>query len=128
MADDPNPALRAQLMEAMSILAPQLRGLHDLKNVSLSPESKAEIQEQIDFREKRWDLIQAVINDLDSDVAALERLEAHGFPALPDDLVPSSVIDELAGEIADLEAAAAVFKIDNAVAVAVSLGEPVAKE
>jgi len=40
MADDPNPALRAELNAALDAITPQLRGLHDLVAVSISTDLK----------------------------------------------------------------------------------------
>jgi hypothetical protein len=110
MAADPNPALRSELNAALAVLAPQIRGLHDMAAVSISPDLLAEINAQITVRERRRDLIRAVISNLDTVVMALQALDADGYPTLDAMIVQPELFTELQGEVSDLEAAAAVFK------------------
>lgn len=109
MADDPNPALRAELVAANAVLAPQIRGLHDLAVVSISPELAAEIAKQIAARERRRDLINGVIALLDGAWQALNALQADGYPALPAVPLQPSLLSELRGEETDLDAAVGLF-------------------
>jgi hypothetical protein len=109
MADDPNPALRAELVAANAVLAPQIRGLHDLALVSISPELAAEIAKQIAARERRRDLINGVIALLDGAWQALNALQADGYPALPTVPLQPSLLSELRGEETDLDAAVGLF-------------------
>lgn len=109
MADDPNPALRAELVAAMAVIAPQIRGLHDLEAVSISADLKTTISTQVADRERRRDLIQAVLNCLDQTLAALRLLEQDGYPALPAAPIMGSLFSELQEEKSDLAAAIAVF-------------------
>jgi hypothetical protein len=127
MADDPNPALRAELTAALQVLAPQIRGLHDLAAVSISPDLKAEIATQIAERERRRDLISTVIQWLDGAVQALNALANDGYPALPSAPIPPALFSELQGEETDLDAAVALFTAQQATTLSVSLGEPTAK-
>lgn len=122
MADDPNPALRAELLAALTVLAPQIRGLHSLSAVS-PPDLRVEVNAQIAARERRRDLIQAVLNGLDMVVAERTALEADGYPALPPDAVIASLFAELNEEMSDLQSAAAVFKLDQAANMSVALGK-----
>lgn len=124
MADDPNPELRAELMAALAVLAPQIRGLHDLDGVSISMDLKAEVDTQILAREQRRNLIQTSIDELDAVVRALTMLEADGYPALEPVPVMSSLFQELREEVADVEAAAGVFKADQAMTMSIGLGTP----
>lgn len=110
MAADPNPALRSELNAALNVLAPQIRGLHDMAAVSISQDLLAEINAQITVRERRRDLIRAVISNLDTVVMALQALDADGYPTLDAMIVQPDLFTELQGEVSDLEAAAAVFK------------------
>lgn len=110
MAADPNPALRSELNAALNVLAPQIRGLHDMAAVSISPDLLVEINAQITVRERRRDLIRAVISNLDTVVMALQALDADGYPTLDAMIVQPGLFTELQGEVSDLEAAAAVFK------------------
>jgi hypothetical protein len=109
MADDVNPQLRAELVAALGVLAPQIRGMHDLLNVSISPELHAELTDTVQKRERRRDLIQAVLNDLDATVTALTALEDDGYPSLPNIAIVPTQFTELQGQTADLQAAVGVF-------------------
>lgn len=113
MADDPNPALRAELIAAMAVLNPQIRGLHDLETVSISAELKATVTGQVADRERRRDLIQAVLTCLDQTLAALRLLEQDGYPALPAAPIMGSLFSELQEENSDLAAAIAVFATEQ---------------
>lgn len=127
MADDPNPALRAELIAARAVVDPQIRGMHDLVTVSITDELRTKIDEEIVIRERRRDLIQAVIDALDSTLRALEALEADGYPKLPEAIIDPALFSELQGEEADLDAAVAVFTPNVATTLSVSLGEPTPK-
>jgi len=109
MADDVNPELRAELSAALEVLAPQIRGMHDLLNVSISDELHAELSDVVQKRERRRGLIQAVINNLDSTLTARTALEEDGYPSLPKVTIVNSQFTELQGEAADLQAAVGVF-------------------
>ena len=127
MADDPNPALRAELTTALGIVAPQIRGLHDLTTVSISPDLVEDVNNQITSRERRRDLIQAVLTALDHVVSALKALEADGYPDLKTSLIAQSLFTELQGEQTDLQAAVAIFTPDQAVNLSVAFGSAEAK-
>ena len=127
MADDPNPELRAELMAALAVLEPQIRGLHDLAVVSISSELAAAIQEQIAEREKRQSLLRAALASLDSVVSALDMLFQDGYPALPDAFLDPALLAELHEEHADLDAASGIFVPNVAAAISIDLGNPVEK-
>jgi hypothetical protein len=120
MAADPNPALRSELNAALAVLAPQIRFLHAIKAVaespdplaasSISPDLLVEIKAQIVVRERRRDLIKAVIANLDTVVMALQALDADGFPTLDAMVLQPELFTELSSEVSDWGAAAAVFK------------------
>ncbi len=107
--NDPNPALRGELVAALAVLAPQISGLQGLAAMSLSPDLAAEITDQIAFKTNRQTLIQNVINGLDAVVAEIVLLDADGYPALPPAPLIGSLFSELQEENAALEAAVAVF-------------------
>ena len=125
MATDPNPALRAELEAALAVIDPQIRGLHDLAVVSISAELIAAIELQIVERERRQHLLQDAIASLDGVVAALDALEADGYPALPDATLDPALFDELQGEDADLDAASGIFQKNVAASISIDLGNPV---
>lgn len=115
MADDPNPALRAELVAALAVLAPQIRGLHDLAAVSISADLATEIGKQIAARERRRDLINTVIQWLDGALQALNALQGDGYPALPTVSLPATLLSELRGEETDLDAAVGLFAAQPAI-------------
>lgn len=127
MADDPNPTLRADLLAALGVLSPQIRGLDDLAAVSISPELKAAVLTQSASRKHRRDLIQAVLDALDHVVAALRLLEQDGYPDLPGITIVQSQFGELQEEAGDLRAAVAIFKAEMAAKLAIDLGPPADK-
>lgn len=109
MADDPNPALRAELLAALAVLAPQIRGLYDLADIPASDGLEVAIARQIAERERRRDLINAAIAALDGALEALNALEADGYPALPTAPLRADMLAELQGEHADIETAVGLF-------------------
>lgn len=127
MADDPNPALRAELLAALGVLGPQIRGLDDLAAVSISPELRSAVQTQSANRKHRRDLIQSVLDALDHTVATLLLLEQDGYPNLVSTTLVQSQFGELQEEAGDLQAAVAIFKADVAAKLAIDLGTPVDK-
>lgn len=127
MADDPNPELRAELLAALAVIDPQIRGLHDLAVVSISAELAAAIQQQIVERERRQRLLQAAIASLNAVVTALDELEADGYPALPDAFLDPNLLAELNEEENDLDAASGIFVPNVAAAISIDLGTPVEK-
>lgn len=109
MADDPNPALRAELNDALVVLAPQIRGLHDLAAVSVSADLLGAINHQITIRERRREFILAVLHTLDLVVEARAGLEADGYPTLGSAVIEPALFSELQGQDSDLTSAVAVF-------------------
>lgn len=125
MADDPNPQLRAELVAALAVLAPQIRGLHDLMAVSISSDLGNEIQAQIVARERRRDLIAVVIQWLDGALHALNALQADGYPVLAPIQTPPALLSELTAQQSDLDAALGLFAPEQAATISVALGAPV---
>lgn len=113
--------LRDELTAAAAVLAPQIRGLHDLVGVTVSELLVERINEQIAIRERRRDLIQTALADL-------QALEGDGYPDLASATLPPNLFVELQGEEADLDAAVAIFEPAlPAVSVSVDLGAPADK-
>jgi hypothetical protein len=129
MADDPNPALRAEITAAQAVVVPQIRGLHNLAAMASSTDLAAAFASQTASRQRRADLLQAVIDDINHLQADMQALEDHGYPHLDPITVVDSLYAELQREADDLEAAVAVFKADTTAAnIAVSLGDPQPKQ
>jgi hypothetical protein len=125
MADDINPELRTQLTDALAVLAPQIRGLHDLAAVSQG-ELASTVNNQITARERRRDLIQTVLDHLDTCVASLGALEDDGYPALPQVPMLPAQFTALEGEASDITAAVGIFT-EEASKLSVGLGNPAEK-
>jgi hypothetical protein len=113
LPSDPNPTLRAELTAALDVLVNpkgQIHGLIDMEAIaSLSTASRTQIATVLTGRQRRRDLIQAVLTALDAVVAAIQNLEADGYPALDPFPVLPTVLSEIQEEIAALEAAEAQF-------------------
>lgn len=127
MAADPNPELREEVEAAKAVLKPQIRGLHDMALVSISHDLRQTVTDETVNRERRYELLQAVTDQLDHVVNALNNLEADGYPALPNVQVPDSLLAELHEENADVDAAIGVFTARQASSVTVKFGEPTSK-
>ena len=128
MAADPNPTLTAVLTAARDALVPLLRGLANLKRISISSGLIAKIQEVISTKERRQALIQAALAAGAAYIAALDALENDGYPSAPNVSVLAPLLDEIKAERDELEAAVAVFEPERASVVAITLGQPVPKE
>lgn len=109
MAADPNPALRAEIQAALDVVEPQIRGLHDLLETTISADLKNVLTTTVQARENRRGLLQAVIRGLDSTLLALQNLDSDGYPDLPDVILNVAEATELNGERTDLEAAIGIF-------------------
>ena len=118
MAADPNPALRTQLKADYDALAPQIRGLPDIAGAAVSPTLIAALDAELAIRERRRDLIQAALDQLDRVVTALVALEADGWPEPVEQMTLDPVLfAELQGEQRDTAAAAAVFRQQAAITI-----------
>lgn len=127
MADDVNPALRAELEAAKAAIEPQLRGLNDLMAVSISVDLRAEIARQIEIRNRRRTKLQAVLSDLDKIQEDLDLLEKDGYPEIEGSTLSAPLLSELQGEESDLDAAVSIFVPEVAETLAVNLGSPSSK-
>jgi len=128
MADHPNPALRAELLAALDVVIPQVRGLQDFAKTSLSDTTLNAVKTQIEVRSRRADLIQKVLNALDAVTVARATLEADGYPALPRAEVFAAIAKEIQEQKDDLAIAAGIFDPQPVAAdLNINLGSPVSK-
>ncbi len=111
---------RAELNAALAVLKPQLKGLADLRDTSISPDLKQAVIDQITARTHRQDLIHAALAALDAANVALTNLNDDDYPNLPTAPVPGSLFAELQEEKSDLAAAMSVFASENITAGALS--------
>lgn len=106
---DLNPALRAELLAALAVIAPQIRGLQALLKFPISPSAAEAVNTAIDQRAQRRGWIENVIAALDRAAAAALALEADGYPALASLPVLTAVEQEIQQEVVDLKSAVAAF-------------------
>ena len=111
MADDINPALRAELLAALAVIQPQLRGMRVLAAVGVSSDLMSLLNSEIAERQNRATLVQNVLNELDATVSALGLLEADGYPVLYNVLTSPSLLAELQMEEADIASATQLFQV-----------------
>jgi hypothetical protein len=123
---DPNPALRAELLAALVLIDPQIRGLYDLSHIPPSTDLGAIIAAELENMTRRRDLIVAVLGTLAAGIDARESLAADGYPAVKEVQVPEGLFLELKSEVADVEAAAALFEA-MASTMTIEFGDPVDK-
>jgi hypothetical protein len=110
MAADPNPALRTELTTARDALAPLIRGLSNLADLSSeSSDLHQRIIEMIASCTRRRDLINVVLHRLDQVVDARALLEADGYPGTISISLDAGLHQELEGEVIDIRAALALF-------------------
>lgn len=121
--NDPNSALRNELNTALGVIEPQIRGLQDLSQVSISGDLRVILEQELGKRTHRRDLINEVLSQLDSVVGGRNLLDQDGYPALEDVSIPEPMFRELQGEKTDLEAAESIFQ-EAASAVRIIPGTP----
>lgn len=106
MADDP---LKIEIEAAISVLEPQLRGLEDLAKIEAPAEVIALVNAQFVKHQQRYELLLEVLKALDGVATARKNLDDDGYPAIPTVPIDSTVAAEFKEELADIEAAAALF-------------------
>lgn len=111
MADDPNPALRAELNAALDKIDPQIRGLRDFLELEIASAALHDFyQTYFDRFSQRRNLIIAALAALDALHAAMNALEADGYPDVPIISVDPPIFEEMAGEVSDMGAAFKLFE------------------
>jgi hypothetical protein len=128
MADDPNPILTAQLTAARDALSPLLRGLNNLKRISVSDGLRSKIQEVVSVEDRRQALLNAALSAGQAYLAALVALENDGYPGRPNFSILATLFAEIQAERDELEAAVAIFEPERASVVKIILGQPVPQE
>lgn len=128
MASNTFDGLRAEINAAIAVISPQIRGLEDLTKVSLTKPTLDQVKGELADHRRRLDLLNGVIEALDALEAALARLVADGYPAMPKAEVTATVFAELQEQQADILAALAEFEQEPlAENIAVVLGVPADK-
>jgi hypothetical protein len=109
MVNDPNPALRAEMQAAVDAVKPEIRGLEDFSSISKGSALSAVITE-LTVRQRRLELLVAILAALDAVVIALDNLYADGYPKFPPNIGTQDVFAEIQAEEADLKLAAELFR------------------
>ena len=126
MAHNINQALETELNAALAVLEPQLRGLRDMEHDEISSDLKSAIDNTIEARERRENLIGAVLASINQAQRDYDAMVADGYPELPQVKIPESTFKELSGEVSDTQAAASVFvAIPQATSISIGIGAPV---
>ena len=127
--NDPNPGLRAELQAAYDTLLPEYTGLIDFAKVSISAAAVDWVNQEIQHRGRRMNLVAAVIKALDDVIVARDALKADGYPDMPLTVVPAVIFDEIEQQVKELDIAAALFSPAPLPAsiMSITLGAPVAK-
>jgi hypothetical protein len=128
MADDVNPALRAEIDAALAVIGPQIDGLRDLSRIEASEGFIIAVTEQYNEHVHRESLMTDVIQALDAVNAAMEALEADGYPATHTVDADAALLAEKDKQQAEIAAAFSLFVSPApATTLTVTLGTPRAK-
>jgi hypothetical protein len=103
MPSDVENQFRAELHAQADIIGPQIQGLENLLLLPLSPETKDTINKVIAERQRRMNAIKGTL-------AAMDVLDATGYPDLSDVGVPQSQLDDMDREIKETLAGRSVFQ------------------
>lgn len=126
--DNTIPGLRVEMNAAQAEIQPEIRGLADYTRIGLTPETGAAVQVESQEHARRNQLITDVLHALDALDAAILKLEADGYPAMPPSEVSQVVLDELAAHLRDVQEAIDEFvPKPQATTIAVTLGTPTSK-
>jgi hypothetical protein len=113
-------AFRTELNAALDVISPQLRGLKDIAAQQISADLMSDVQSQTTERQMREDAINAVL-------AAMDLLDANGYPDLPGAVIQGSLFAELQEHISDVASAAVVFQAPTPMAERGDFNAPTAK-
>jgi hypothetical protein len=115
-------ALRTELVAAIALLKPQIKGLNGLLVMALSKDAAFAVRREAGDHARRLALCAAVLK-------ALDALEADHYPDMPKAGLPSQLLQELLDILAAITAALGEFEVQTAVAsnVVIELGQPTPK-
>ncbi len=104
---DPDPGFREELLAAIAVLDPEIDGLQDLMNASISAEAKDGVALGLVDRSRRRDLERSLIQAMDLVNALRSKLKNDGYPSWPTTIFPRTIVDELKKESDSMLAAPA---------------------
>lgn len=97
-------ALVAELAEAKRLIEPEIEGLEDFARLNVKPDTAKKLQETlVEYKRRHGSLANAL--------ATLDSLSKDGYPGNLDREVMKSVHDDLAGNVATIQAAFARFTV-----------------
>jgi hypothetical protein len=100
---DSIPIVRIELLAALDVLAPEIVGLDVLTRSTMSAPMLQIINDQLAARRRRHDLITAL-------EAALDALNADGYPELNLERLTQPQLDEITKEIAAISSVGGIFE------------------
>jgi hypothetical protein len=110
--------LKNELLAARTSIQPQIEGLHDYARLNLQPDTLAVVQTATADYERRLTKINQVL-------AALDDLDADGYPALDTRSVGAAVYADLQDNAKTIEAALAKFApLNEAQTATITAGVP----
>jgi len=109
MADDVNPALRAEIVGALAKIEPVIEGLLDLTKIDASVEFRQFAVDQYNEHLERERLLNSVLADLDNVNDSMATLEANGYPAPIPSNPDAAVFRDMEQQRLELLAALEVF-------------------
>jgi hypothetical protein len=125
MADDINPARRAELEAHRAFWEPILRGLMDDELTLVSPRLKETFKQQIVAVRRRLTAVDTELANMDRTNDSHQVLLDDGYPNTDPVTIDPALFDELQRENADREAAAGMFRsAGHAATLAMTFGEP----
>jgi len=128
MADDVNPALRAEIEAALDVIGPQIDGLRDLSRIEASEGFIIAVTEQYNEHVHRESLLTDVVQALDAVNEAMAALEADGYPATHTVDADATILAEKDKQQAEIAAAFSLFiPLAPATTLTATLGTPRAK-
>ena len=107
---DPDPALRAELMAAIAVIDPMIKGLEDLSTIPPSSDLGLIVAAELAKLQHRRILLDRAVGALDIVVDARITLVDDGYPVIDQVQIPTVIFDELNAEVANVQAAAKLFQ------------------
>jgi hypothetical protein len=106
---DPNPELRAEIMLAIEVLTPKLKGLTALVKIVEPGALLDRLTAQLAHAQTKFAALNNVILRLDRTLVSRQALAATGYPAVEALSLPAGLYAELYGYIGAIDIAALIF-------------------
>lgn len=111
---------RQEVGVAITVIGPQLEGLHDFDRLNISAMTKEVVEQEIHDYQRRLDLLQAA-------ASALDALDADGYPGIPARDVAEVIYADLHAQLDQITAAFATFQSNKAETLDIKADPPALK-